>query len=173
MTELPITTSQPEFTLTHVAGMTYKVVPAEKRAEALEYIQKLNPHSPYYIAREPYICRKQGYVFKDFGLKLQALRFSLGYPKRIVAAMLGYKSTIEVTKLERGLRGATNEQVAKLAAFFKTDCEYWINDDIPIFCDKDGLKKLLKQDKSLILRIDDFQVHQGVMREVRKDWKWK
>jgi len=57
---------------------------------------------------------------KDIGLLIRKLREEKGYPLRKVAAILDIDQAV-LSKIERGQRKLTKEQVTKLASFFNYD----------------------------------------------------
>lgn len=68
---------------------------------------------------------------ENFGEVIRRLRKGKGQPLRTVAAYLDIDQAI-LSKIERGKRKATREQVVKLAGYFNVDKEYllvaWLSD---------------------------------------------
>jgi len=69
----------------------------------------------------------------NFGETIRKLRKDQGQPLRIVAGNLDIDQAI-LSKIERGQRKASREQVVKLAKYFKVDKEYllvaWLSDKL-------------------------------------------
>jgi predicted nucleotidyltransferase/plasmid maintenance system antidote protein VapI len=70
---------------------------------------------------------------ENFGEVIRRLRKGKGQPLRTVAAYLDIDQAI-LSKIERGQRKATREQVVKLAGYFKVDKEHllvsWLSDKL-------------------------------------------
>lgn len=120
-----------------------------------------------------------------FGTRVRELRQQRNLPLRVVSAYLDMDPAI-LSKIERGLRKASREQVKNLAAYFNTDehalMTDWYADRImyELPCDQTGLEALriaeqevayivsAKQDRNQIIRlIKKFLRKDG---RVRKAW---
>jgi len=67
-----------------------------------------------------YICQNVAFKMHEIGDLIRRLRLERGYPLRKVAAYLDIDQAI-LSKMERGLRKISKEQVIKLAKFFNYD----------------------------------------------------
>jgi len=78
----------------------------------------------------------------SFGEAIRKLRKGKGQPLRTVAAYLNIDQAI-LSKIERGQRKATREQVVKLAGYFNVDKEYllvtWLSDKLIYELEDEGI----------------------------------
>jgi transcriptional regulator with XRE-family HTH domain len=76
----------------------------------------------YSLAKETfdYFCQKENFKMQNIGELIRTLREKEGYPLRKVAAFLDIDQAV-LSKIERGQRKLSKEQVKKLAIFFNYD----------------------------------------------------